>query len=210
MADEDVLEQARAAGLTIATGVSRLGDTFIRAAQQRTEAEARDKQLQVEDAQRRYDAQAQVAEQLYRRAADPDWMRNVDQAEALSVWEAAQLWADLDQERFHAAADQLTDAYQQAYGSAPSAADRQNRGTHGMAAVADYDSGAARSARAASLGDAGWPAEAIHARTLSDQLNSHDPQQAQGQTTNGRPSGRPAGVRRARPERRRVAPERNR
>ncbi len=80
------------AGLTLATGVSRLGDTFIRAAQQRAEAEAGDKQLQVEDAQRRYEAQARVADELSRRAADPDWMRSVDQAEALSVWEAAQLW----------------------------------------------------------------------------------------------------------------------
>src|ERR1035437_9481296 len=108
MADEDVLEQARAAGLTIATGVSRLGDTFIRAAQQRAEADVRDKQLQVEEAQHRYEAQAQVAEQLYRRAADPDWMRSVDRAEALGVWEAAQLWADLDQERFHIAAAEVT------------------------------------------------------------------------------------------------------
>jgi hypothetical protein len=71
MADEDVLEQAQAAGLTIATGVSRLGDTFIRAAQQRADADVRDKQLQVEDAQRRYEAQAQVAEQLYQTGRRP-------------------------------------------------------------------------------------------------------------------------------------------
>ncbi len=62
MADDDVLEQARAAELTIATGVARLGDTFIRAVQQRAEADVRDKQLQAEDAQRRYETQAQVAE----------------------------------------------------------------------------------------------------------------------------------------------------
>ncbi len=210
MADEDVLEQARAAGLTIATGVSRLGDTFIRAAQQRAEADVRDKQLHVEDAQRRYEAQAQVAEQLYRRAADPDWMRSVDQAEALSVWEAAQLWADLDQERFRAAADQLTDAYQEAYSQAPAAVDAQNHGSQGLVAGADYDSGAARSARAAALGDAGWPAEAIHARTLSDRLNSHDPKQAPVQPTNGRSSARPAVPQRARPRPERAARERSR
>jgi hypothetical protein len=210
MADEDVLEQARAAGLTIATGVSRLGDTFIRAAQQRADADVRDKQLQVEEAQRRYEAQAQVADQLYRRAADPDWMRSVDQAEALGVWEAAQLWADLDQERFRTAADQVTVAYQEAYGHAPSAAHTQNRGTHGLVVVADYDSGAARSARAAALGDAGWPREAIRARVLSDQLNSHDPQQAPAQATNGRSAVRPAVVQRARPQSDRAARERSR
>lgn len=136
-------------------------------------------------------------------------MRGVDQAEALSVWEAAQLWADLDQERFHAAADQLTGAYRQAYGVAPSAADVQNRGTDGLVTAADYCSSAARSSRAASLGDAGWPTEAIHARTLSDQLNSHDPQQS-AQPTTRRPSARPLPPRRARAQSARESRERTR
>jgi hypothetical protein len=175
MADDDVLEQARAAGLTIATGVARMGDTFIRAAQQRAEADVRDKQLQVEDAQRRYEAQAQVAEQLYARASDPDWMRSVDQPEALRVWEAAQIWADLDQERFRDAADNVTTAYRQAYGTDPAIALEETRG-HPMApSDVEYDSPEARSQRAGALVDAGWPAGARHARVLADQLNAHDP-----------------------------------
>lgn len=175
MADEDVLEQARAAGLTIATGVSRLGDTFIRAAQQRAEADVRDKQLHVEDAQRRYEAQAQVADELYRRAADPDWMRSVDQAEALRVWEAAQIWADLDQERFREAADNVTTAYRQAHGNDPATAVEELRGHQLSPSDVEYDSPEARSQRAGALVDAGWPSDARHARVLADQLNAHDP-----------------------------------
>lgn len=175
MADEDVLEQARAAGLTIATGVSRLGDTFIRAAQQRADAEVRDKQLQVEEAQRRYEAQAQVAEALYRRAADPDWMRSVDRAEALGVWEAAQIWADLDQERFRTAADQVTVAYRQAFGTGPATAVEESRGHLMAPSDVQYDSPEARSQRADALVDAGWPADARRARVLADQFNAHDP-----------------------------------
>lgn len=179
MADDDVLEQARAAGLTIATGVSRLGDTFIRAAQQRAEADLRDKQAQVEDARSRYEAQARVAEELYRRAADPDWMRSVGQAEALSVWEAAQLWADLDQERFHTAADQVAVAYQHAYRQAyetdPAAAVEELRGHQRSPDEIRYDSPEARSQRADGLVDAGWPVAAVHARVVSDKLNAVDP-----------------------------------
>lgn len=175
MADEDVLEQARAAGLTIATGVARLGDTFIRAAQQRAEADVREKQAQVEDAQRRYEAQAQVAEQLYRRAADPDWMRNIDHAEALSVWEAAQLWADLDQERFLQAADNVTAAYRQAYGTDSAIAAEELRGHRMSPGDVGYDSSEARSQRSAALVDAGWPPDALRARVLADQLNARDP-----------------------------------
>ena len=175
MADEDVLEQARAAGLTIATGVSRLGDTFVRAAQQRAEADVRDKQLQVEDAQHRYEAQAQVADELYRRAADPDWMHSVDQAEALSVWEAAQLWADLDQERFRDAADNVTTAYRQAYGTDPAIAVEELRGRQVPPSDVEYDSADARSQRAGALVDAGWAPDARRARVLADQLNAYNP-----------------------------------
>ncbi len=198
MADDDVLEQARAAGLTIATGVSRLGDTFIRAAQQRAKADVRAKQAQVEDAQRRYEAQAQVADELYRRAADPDWMRSVDQAEALGVWEAAQLWADLDQERFRDAADHVTTAYQDAYGTDPKA-DAEDVRDHTSSVGSEYDSPEARSQRAGALVDAGWPTDAVHARAVSDNLNAVDPMTSRarrggganaraGQGQNGRPT----------------------
>jgi len=197
MTDEDVLEQARAAGLTIATGVSRLGDTFIRAAQQRAEADVRDKQLHVEDAQHRYEAQAQVAEQLYRRAGDPDWMHSVDRAEAQGVWEAAQIWADLDQERFREAAGNVTTAYRQAYGTDPTV-DAEDVRDHSSSVGSDYDSPEARSQRTTALVDAGWPTEAVHARAVSDNLNAVDPMASRSRRGGGVSAGSDQ-VRNARP-----------
>ncbi len=96
----DVLEHARAAGLTIATYAAKLGGTLIRPAHQPVEDDVRDKQLQAEDARHRYEAQALLADELYRRGSGPGWMRSVDQAEAVRVFEAIQPWADLDQEHF--------------------------------------------------------------------------------------------------------------
>lgn len=160
--------------MTIATGATRLADTFIRAGKERADQVARDRQVDLEDAQTRYEAQARVADQLYARASDPAWMNGVDRAEAIGVWEAAQIWADLDQERFQESADNITTAYRQAYGADPRADAERTRDQRSSTQV-QYDSPTTRSQRTTALVNAGWPTEAVHARAVSDNLNAADP-----------------------------------
>lgn len=127
--------------------------------------------IDLADAQARYEAQARVAERLYARASDPAWMKSVDRAEAIGVWEAAQIWAVLDQERFRESAENVTTAYRQAYGTDPATAAEELRGHQRSPSGVVYDSAEARSQPAG----AGWPTEAVHARMVSDNLNAVDP-----------------------------------
>ena len=82
MADEDILAETRAAGLTVATSATRVADALTGTNQHTRHT--------TQQAQQRYEAQAQVAERLYQRAAEPDWMRAADPA--ARVCHAAQPW----------------------------------------------------------------------------------------------------------------------
>lgn len=180
MADDDILAEARTAGLTIATSAARVADALIRAARDPADQHAHATTAASGQAHQRYEAQAHVAERLYSRAADPGWMRTAGPADAARVWQAAQTWADLDQQRFTRHAAALQDAYRQVYGHDPDpgrgpAGALPDTGTEHRPNVDDDDTPAARLQRDRDLITAGGPDDARTARTIADHLNATHP-----------------------------------
>jgi len=72
--DEDPVDELRSVGMTSAAAISRVAETMIRAAEDAKLRAAQEAAQQAEDGQRRYDAQAHVADRFYREAIDKDLM----------------------------------------------------------------------------------------------------------------------------------------
>jgi len=105
--DEDPLDELRSVGMTGAAAISRVAETMIRAAQDAKMRRAQEAAQQAEDGQRRYDAQAQVAEQFYREAIEKDLMTSLPRDGQDAVRDGARQWAELDPDRFGPYADRL-------------------------------------------------------------------------------------------------------
>jgi len=107
--DEDPVDELRSVGMTGAAAISRVAETMIRAAQDAKMRAAQDAAQQAEDGQRRYDAQAQVAERFYREAIDTDLMTTSPRVDQDALRQGAQQWAELDPDRFGPYADRLNE-----------------------------------------------------------------------------------------------------
>jgi len=86
--------------MTSAAALSRLAETMIRAAQDHKMRSAQQAAQDAEEGQRRYDAQAQVAERFYRQALDQDLLTTAARADQDALRHGAQQWAELDPDRF--------------------------------------------------------------------------------------------------------------
>ncbi len=111
--DEDPVDELRSVGMTGAAAISRVAETMIRAAQDRKMRAAQEAAQQAEDGQRRYDAQAQVAERFYREAIDKDLMTTSPRADQDVLRQGAQQWAELDPDRFGPYADRLNARFEE-------------------------------------------------------------------------------------------------
>jgi hypothetical protein len=111
--DEDPVDELRSVGMTGAAAISRVAATMIRAAQDRKMRAAQDAAQQAEDGQRRYDAQAQVAERFYREAIDTDLMTTSQRVDQDALRQGSQQWAELDPDRFGPYADRLNERFEE-------------------------------------------------------------------------------------------------
>jgi hypothetical protein len=98
--DEDPVDELRSVGMTSAAALSRVAETMIRAAQDHKMRSAQQAAQEAEEGQRRYDAQAQVAERFYREAIDQDLMTTPPRADQDTLRQGALQWAELDPDRF--------------------------------------------------------------------------------------------------------------
>jgi hypothetical protein len=80
--DEDPVDELRSVGMTSAVALSRVAETVIRTAQDHKMRSAQQAAQDAEEGQRRYDAQAQVAERFYREVIDQDLMLTADHLNA--------------------------------------------------------------------------------------------------------------------------------
>jgi hypothetical protein len=99
--------------MTSAAAISRVGETMIRAAQDAKMRAAQEAAQQAEDGQRRYDAQAQIAERFYREAIDTDLMTTSPRVDQDALREGARQWAELDPDRFGPYADRLNERFEE-------------------------------------------------------------------------------------------------
>ncbi len=111
--DEDPVDELRSVGMTSAAAISRVAETMIRAAQDAKMRAAQETAQQAEDGQRRYDAQAQVADRCYREAIDTDLMTTSPRADQEALREGARQWAELDPDRFGPYADRLNERFEE-------------------------------------------------------------------------------------------------
>ncbi len=111
--DKDPVDELRSVGMTGAAAISRVAETMIRAAQDAKMRAAQEAAQQAEDGQRRYDAQAQVAERFYREAIDTDLMTTSPRVDQDALRQGAQQWAELDPDRFGPYADRLNERFEE-------------------------------------------------------------------------------------------------
>ncbi len=111
--DEDPVDELRSVGMTSAAAISRVAETMIRAAEDAKLRAAQEAAQQAEDGQRRYDAQAHVADRFYREAIDKDLMTTSPRVDQDALRQGAQQWAKLDPERFGQYADRLNARFEE-------------------------------------------------------------------------------------------------
>ncbi len=114
--DEDPVDELRSVGMTSAAALSRVAETMIRAAQDHKMRSAQQAAQEAEEGQRRYDAQAQVAERFYREAIDKDLMVSSPRAEQDALRQGAQEWAELDPGRFGPYSERLNAQFETGVG----------------------------------------------------------------------------------------------
>lgn len=105
--DEDPVDELRSVGMTSAAALSRVAETMIRATQDHKMRSAQQVAQGAEEGQRRYDAQAQVAERFYREAIDTDLMTTSARADQDALRQGAEQWAELDPDRFSPYSERL-------------------------------------------------------------------------------------------------------
>jgi hypothetical protein len=113
--DEDPVDELRSVGMTSAAAVSRVAETLIRSAQDQKMRATQAAQAEAEDAARRYEAQAAIAEQYYQQTNRPGWITTATGDEVARAWKGAQQWRELDPERFGPYADQLNARFMENY-----------------------------------------------------------------------------------------------
>jgi len=107
--DEDPVDELRSVGMTGAAALSRVAETMIRSAQDHKMRAAEQAAQDAEEGQRRYDAQALVAERFYREAADTDLLAKWPGVDQVALRDGARQWAELDPDRFGPYADRLNE-----------------------------------------------------------------------------------------------------
>jgi len=111
--DEDPVDELRSVGMTSAAALSRVAETMIRSAQDHKMRSAQQAAQDAEEGQRRYDAQAQVAERFYRKTLDKDLMATSPRADQDALRQGAQEWAELDPDRFGPYSERLTARFEE-------------------------------------------------------------------------------------------------
>ncbi len=111
--DEDPVDELRSVGMTSAAAISRVAETMIRAAQDRKMRAAQQAAQDAEEGQRRYDAQALVADRCYREAVDTDLLAKWPGVDQDALREGARQWAELDPDRFGPYADRLNERFEE-------------------------------------------------------------------------------------------------
>lgn len=111
--DDDPVDELRSVGMTSAAAMSRVAETMIRSAQDHRIRAAQQTALEAEESQRRYDAQAQVAERFYREAIATDVMATSPRADQDALRQSAQQWAELDPDRFGPSSQRLTARFEE-------------------------------------------------------------------------------------------------
>lgn len=106
--DEDPVDELRSVGMTSAAALSRVAETMIRGAQDHKMRSAQQAAQDAEEGQRRYDAQAQVAERFYRETLDKDLIATSPRADQDALRQGAQEWAELDPDRFGPYSERLS------------------------------------------------------------------------------------------------------
>lgn len=114
--DDDPVNELRSVGLTAGAAISRTAETILRNMQERARQQQATTQQATDDAQRRVEAQAKIAENHFRAASDPRWADKATPAEQGQTWKAAQQWKTIDPDRFAAHTDQLTVNVRARYG----------------------------------------------------------------------------------------------
>ena len=106
MVDDDPMDDLQGASTMAVTSAARAAESLLRASQDRALRRGAQTRQEADDAQRRYETQATVAEQFYRRAAAAEFVRDESTESVVNAWRGAQEWRQLDPARFgpHAAA----------------------------------------------------------------------------------------------------------
>lgn len=118
---DDTLDEAQGVMMHGAAAVSRAAEVMLRHGQDQKMRQAVQTAQVTEDLQRRAEAQAQAAERLFTKAADPQWVRTAAPDDVAAAWKGAQQWREIDPERFEDHAQKVTGQVQATYGVAPAA-----------------------------------------------------------------------------------------
>jgi hypothetical protein len=204
MVDDDPMDDLQRASTMAVTSAARAAESLLRASQDRALRRGAQTRQEADDAQRRYETQATVAEQFYRRAATAEFVRDESTESVVNAWRGAQEWSQLEPARFgpHAVAMTKTihevrgvdladpDRGEQALeelreqvrvqGGVDVQLERQDNGVDreavpGLAADLEYDSTGARRARAEQIEASDLAPEVKTALKVTDNQRGHDP-----------------------------------
>lgn len=100
MVDDDPMDDLQGASTMAVTSAARAAESLLRASQDRALRRGAQTRQEADDAQRRYEAQATLAEQFYRRAATTEFVRDESTESVVNAWRGAQEWSQLDPARF--------------------------------------------------------------------------------------------------------------
>jgi len=115
MADEDPIDDLHGATNMAMMSAARASETLLRASQSQKSSRAEQSERDAANADKRYEAQARVAEQFYARASTPEFAREEAAATVATAWRGAQQWRDLDEARFGPHADRMTASIREVY-----------------------------------------------------------------------------------------------
>ncbi|TCI96397.1 hypothetical protein [Aeromicrobium sp. IC_218] len=94
------MDDLQGASTMAVTSAARAAESLLRASQDRALRRGAQTSQEADDAQRRYETQATVAEQFYRRAATADFVRDESTESVVNAWRGAQEWSQRDPARF--------------------------------------------------------------------------------------------------------------
>lgn len=100
MVDDDPMDDLQGASTMAVTSAARAAESLLRVSQDRALRRGAQTRLEADEAQRRYETQATVAEQFYGRAATAEFVRDESTESVVNAWRGAQEWSQLDSARF--------------------------------------------------------------------------------------------------------------
>lgn len=136
MADDDPIDDLQQTFTMTATMAARFAEQILRARQDDLRQNTDEARQRVDELDRRYEAQAELAEQYYRRATTAEFVRDQSTDDVQRISEGLRQWVEVDGDRFgqyEAALSTVTDLSEHPGGRDP--------------AEDDYDSRAARQRR---------------------------------------------------------------